>query len=244
LERTILSVLNQNYPNLEYIIIDGGSNDGSVGIIKKYADRLAYWISEKDKGQSNAINKGIQKATGDWIAWQNSDDIFYPGSLLDLKKAAEKHPQANLLIGNMMMIDSKDNIIRDICYVKPTMYSLLAEGMVLTNQSAFWNKSVHDRVGFLDESLHYAFDYEWFLRVTSLGGAYHTNKIWGGWRIHDAAKASLYPEKFKHEFQDIISRYTQRKTNKIFYIIRRLIFFILQGKFKYLARGISRRVFS
>lgn len=242
LERTILSVFNQNYPNLEYIIIDGGSTDGSVEIIKKYADRITYWVSEADNGQSNAINKGIKQATGEWIAWQNSDDIFYPGSFLGLKVASAKHANANLLIGNMMMIDSKDNNIRDISYVKPTLSSLLAEGMVLTNQSAFWHRSVHERIGLLDETLHYAFDYEWFLRVASLGNAYHTNKIWGGWRIHDEAKASLYPNKFKQEFQKVISEYKHTKTNKFFYMIRRMILLFFQGKFKYLTRGISRRV--
>jgi glycosyltransferase involved in cell wall biosynthesis len=243
LETTILSVLDQNYPNLEYIIIDGGSTDGSVEIIKKYSPKITYWISEKDYGQSNAINKGIAMATGEWIAWQNSDDIFYPNSFLGLKKASEKHPSANLLIANMMMIDSKGYNIRNIFYVKPTLGSLLAEGMVLTNQSAFWRRSIHEKIGFLNENLHYAFDYEWFLRVTSLGNAYHVNSIWGGWRIHDEAKASLHPKKFKLEFQNVISTYEYSKWLKWLYFLRRMLLLIFQGKMKYLTRGIVRRIF-
>ena len=103
LERTIKSVLYQNYPNLQYMIIDGGSTDDSVSIIKTYESKLAYWVSEPDRGQADAINKGLRRATGEWVAWQNSDDIYYPGVFHQLAKTAGLHPEVDLIIGNLML---------------------------------------------------------------------------------------------------------------------------------------------
>ena len=113
LERTIRSVLDQGYDNLEYIIIDGGSNDGSVDIIRKYSGRLAYWVSEPDGGQSDAINKGLRRASGDWLAWQNSDDVYYPGAFASLGEASGAHPGASLITGDMAMIDLDEAIYKD-----------------------------------------------------------------------------------------------------------------------------------
>jgi glycosyltransferase involved in cell wall biosynthesis len=180
LERTILSVLEQNYPNLEYIIIDGGSTDGSVEIIQKYEKQLAFWVSEKDRGQSHAINKGLQMASGDWVAWQNSDDIFYPDAFRHIGDAASRRPQARLIIGDINLIDESDRVIREMKYVRPTYEALLAEGMVLTNQAAFWRRDLHSRIGYLNESLHYGFDYEWFLRILrDAGGLFIFPIAWG-----------------------------------------------------------------
>ena len=179
LERTILSVLDQDYPNLEYIIIDGGSTDGSVDIIKKYQERLAYWISEPDRGQPHAINKGLRMATGEWVAWQNSDDIYYPGAFESLAQKAAESPYIDLIIGNMNLIDKDDKVLRDVRYVRPTYRALLAEGMVLVNQAAFWRRCVHDEIGYLDETLDCLFDYEWFLRLMHGRRASHVNKTWG-----------------------------------------------------------------
>ena len=117
LERTIKSVLDQNYPNLEYIIMDGGSTDGSVEIIQKYEKYLKFWASEKDNGQSHAINKGLKIATGEWVSWQNSDDIYYPGAFKSAAVAAQTHPEVGLIIGDVNLIDEKDRLIRDMHYV-------------------------------------------------------------------------------------------------------------------------------
>ena len=242
LERTISSVLDQGYPNLEYIIIDGGSTDGSVDIIKKYEDKLAYWVSEPDGGQVDAINKGLKMATGKWIGWQNSDDIYYPGAFGELARVGEKHPEVDLIIGNIMLIDENDKELRDIQYVRPTYWSQLAEGTLSPNQAAFWRRSVHGDIGWLDEKYEYSFDFEWFLRLLHRRTAIHVNKILGGFRLHRKAKTGNFPERFREEHDSILSSkeipWWYTPTSRA----RRLALYLLRGDFYYVARGLWRRM--
>lgn len=242
LERTIKSVIDQGYPNLEYIIIDGESSDGSVDIIRRYESQLTYWVSEKDMGQAHAINKGLQRATGDWLAWQNSDDIFYPGCFQQLVKATERFPKADLIIGNINLVDIDDKIIRDMKYVRPTYRSLLAEGMVLTNQAAFWRRELHERIGYIDESLDCGFDYEWFLRVLEDGGeSAHVNSTWGALRIHDDTKTSQRQQVFRSEYQAILDGREPSSLIKKSYQLRRLALMLSEGEFSYVIRGVIAR---
>lgn len=240
LERTIFSVLDQGYPNLEYIIVDGGSTDGSVDIIRRYADRLAWWVSEPDHGQTDAINKGLRRATGEWVAWQNSDDIYYPGVFHDLAAAAAQNPQAGLIIGDMMLIDENDRALRDIRYVKPSYKALLAEGMVLTNQSAFWRREVQSEIGLMSEDLHYAFDYEWFLRLTQHVEAIHVDRIWGALRLHDETKTSLQAQHLQKEAKQVLSGRQMPWWQKKLYKLRRLALMLRHGQFGYVLRGLLR----
>jgi len=245
LERTIRSVLEQDYPNIEYIIIDGGSTDGSVDIIRRYADRLAYWVSEPDRGQAHAINKGLQRATGVWVAWQNSDDVFYPGAFAQLAQMAQQQPDADLIIGNMNLIDQDDRMLRDIKYVRPTYRALLAEGMVLTNQAAFWRRSLHDQIGYLDETLDCGFDYEWFLRVLNGGrAAAHVNASWGGLRMHEDTKTSKRQEVFEREYRKILEGRQASWVSRKYHQLRRLMLMLAQGDFRYVFRGLVKRMLS
>jgi len=241
LERTIRSVLEQGYPNLEYIVIDGGSTDGSQDIIAKYARNLAYWVSEKDHGQSHAINKGFRRATGDWVAWQNSDDIYYPGAFASLARTALRHCDADLIIGNVNLIDAEDRVLRDLCYVRPTFGSMLAEGMILTNQVAFWRRGLHDRIGWLDESLSCAFDYDWFLRVLAAGRAAHVNQCWGGYRFHGETKTSLMEDRCRAERQKVLAGRGMPGWKVNLYRLRRMGLLAVQGHFGYIARGLFQR---
>lgn len=245
LERTILSVLNQGYPNLEFIIIDGGSTDGSVDIIKHYSSQLAYWESTPDRGQSHAINKGLQRATGDWVCWQNSDDVFYPSAFLLVAQAVQKSPQLDFIIGDINLIDEADNLIRPYCLVRPTYKSILAEGMVLSNQAAFWKRAIHNEVGWLDESLHYGFDYEWFLRLLKYTNkSYHISEFLGALRFHKETKTSLYQEKFKNEYSTILEDRKLSTSVKIFYKVRRLVLLLKYGRLDYVFKGLKFRFVS
>lgn len=241
LERTILSVLEQNYPNLEYIIIDGGSTDGSMEVIKQYQDQLAYWECKPDDGQTHAINKGLKRATGELIGWQNSDDIYEMEAFISCAKAAQKYPHKHVFIGNMNIIDANDRQLRDLYYVKPTYNALRAEGMVLANQAAFWRRDVHETIGYMDESLNYAFDYEWFLRLLKQYDAVHTDQFWGNLRYHDQTKMHNLSEKFTEERRKF---YTPIEPNPFFkkgYRIRRLGLTLRNGHIKYVTRGLWQR---
>lgn len=244
LERTIKSVLDENYPNLEYIIMDGGSTDGSVEIIKKYEKHLAYWVSERDQGQSHAINKGLKMATGDWVAWQNSDDIYYPGVFQAVVEAAKKYPKVGLIIGDMNLIDENDMLIRDMHYVAPSYKAMVAEGMVLSNQSAFWRRDVHNAIGMMDESLHLGFDFDWFLRLTKHVKSVSVNKCLGAFRIHGMAKTQTMPVKNVEIHKMIRQRHNavMPKWKKSLYKLKRMLQLILRGDFAYIARGILHRL--
>jgi glycosyltransferase involved in cell wall biosynthesis len=237
------SVLDQEYPDIEYIVIDGGSTDGSVDIIRKYADRLTYWVSEPDRGQAHAINKGLQKATGTWVAWQNSDDVFYPGAFRQIIQAAYKHPKADLIIGNMNLIDRSDQLVRDIKYVRPTYAGLLAEGMVLTNQAAFWRRQLHEEIGFLDEFLDCGFDYEWFLRVLKGGRkSAHVNETWGGLRLHEDTKTANRQSVFDLEYRKILEGREPTTFSKRYHQFRRLVLMMTNGELSYISRGLLGRL--
>ena len=242
LERTILSVLDQDYGNLEYIVIDGGSADGSIDIIRKYASRLAYWVSEPDQGQTDAINKGLRRATGDWLAWQNSDDVYYPGTLAAVARAAFERPDVRLITGNMVMIDTDDKRLREVRYVRPTYGALRAEGMILTNQAAFWHRDVHKRIGYLSESLTCAFDYEWFLRVAEHFEGGHVNEVWGGLRIHEATKSQKLAARFAEEMASVRRQRPFPRWKIPLYRARRAFLMTMRGDAGYVASGVADRL--
>jgi hypothetical protein len=242
LERTIRSVLLQNYSNLEYLIIDGGSTDGSVEIIRKYEPWLTMWSSEPDHGQADAINKGLKLATGDWVAWQNSDDIYYPGALAAIATKTLGLSTADLIIGNVNLIDADDRMLTDLLYVRPTFEAMLAEGMVLTNQAAFWRRSLHEQIGWLNGSMHCAFDYDWFLRVLEHRRAAHIDRVLGGFRIHGQAKSTLMTARCEEERAQAVGGRRLPGWRVRLLQARRIALTLAGGHVLYLARALARRL--
>lgn len=248
LERTILSVLNQNYPNLEYIVIDGGSNDQSVAIIKKYERFLSYWISEKDSGQSDALNKGFSRATGEIIGWQNSDDVYLPGAFNKAVEAFRKFPGADVLFSNRLDIDASDNIIAETRFVPFSQITYWYDGMSLSNQSAFWKRTIFAQTGLLDCRFQLAMDYEFFLRVSLNNNKFkHVRDYFGAIRRHELTKTStLFTTKIQAE-HDLMDKLHGRNTRfnylfKMYALCYRSLCYTLHGDFDYLARGIVRRL--
>jgi glycosyltransferase involved in cell wall biosynthesis len=164
IEETIRSVLLQGYPNLEYIIIDGGSTDNSVEVIKKYERWLAYWVSEPDKGQSAAINKGWKKSTGEILAWLNSDDLYFPHALNTIVKYFSMNPDSLVVYGNCDVLAKNGKRIDSIRNVPFNAYRLLYFNYI-PQPSLFLRKRIFDKVELLDSALHYIMDWDLLLRV-------------------------------------------------------------------------------
>jgi glycosyltransferase involved in cell wall biosynthesis len=165
LEETILSIITQDYKNIEPIIIDGGSDDDSVEIIKKYEKHLSFWVSEKDNGQADAINKGIEKSTGEFICWINSDDVIYPNFISRRVAEFKLHPEVDFIYGDVHQ--GKD--LKNLTYRKgkKTDYSKMLRtiDVPIPQQSAIWKRSVIDKVGILDDKWHVLLDREYFMRI-------------------------------------------------------------------------------
>jgi len=177
IERTIDSVLSQGYENLEYIIIDGGSTDQSVEIIKKYERHLKYWVSEKDRGQSHAINKGLALATGEYVTWLNSDDWYLPDTISRVSDAFMSHPTAGLVVGTGEMVDLEGNtteIFSPPAFIDKATLLNWFDGSWFLQPAAFFRRSVWEHCGPLDEEQHLVFDIAMFLAAADRGFTYHT----------------------------------------------------------------------
>lgn len=189
IEETIQSVLGQTYPNLEYIIVDGGSTDGSREIIERYADRLAWWVSERDQGQTDALNKGFARSRGEILAWLNSDDTYLPNAVAEAVEFLQSHPEAGMVYGDANLVD-ETGVVLGRFPARQTDYQKLRRGFVhIPQQASFFRASLWRQVGPLDPSFYFAMDYDLWVRLARLAPLVYTPRLWANFRLHASGKS-------------------------------------------------------
>ena len=224
LEATIQSVFVQDHPRIEYIIVDGGSIDGSVDIIKKHEGRLAWWVSEQDKGQTDAINKGFNRAKGEILAWLNSDDTYNPGAVSAAVKYLVENPDAAMVYADCDYIDEDGQVIGRFKSAQ-TDYRRLREGYVhIPQQTMFFRAKYWKELGPLDPSFYFAMDYDLWTRLAARAPIkYLDGQTWANFRIHTSGKTTsaddrCWPEMLRVHYRDgggffsiIVAKYYLRK---------------------------------
>lgn len=202
LEETIRSVLAQDYPHIEYIIVDGGSTDNSVEIIQKYADRLAWWVSEKDKGHADALNKGFARANGEILAWLNSDDTYYPGAVREAVEALLAHPDVGMVYGDADITDSEGRIIGRFASRQTDYRKLLRGSVHIPQATTFFRADLYRQVGPLSLEYYFAFDYDLWVKLAKISRLLYVPRRWATFRLHEAGKSVkddsvCYPDMLK-----------------------------------------------
>ncbi len=207
LEETILSVLEQDYPRIEYLVVDGGSTDGSVEIIKKHAERLAWWVSEPDLGQTDALNKGFGRAKGQILAWLNSDDTYLPHAVGEAVAYLEAHPEAGMVYGDAYFINGRGRVT-GLFNARQTSYQKLRRGAVyIPQQASFFRADLWKRAGPLDPSFYFAMDYDLWVRLAALAQLHYHPGPWANFRLHAGGKtiaqdARCWPEMLRVHRRD------------------------------------------
>jgi glycosyltransferase involved in cell wall biosynthesis len=215
LESTIKSIHNQGYPNLEHIIIDGGSTDGSVEIIKKYEEKLTYWVSEPDHGQTDALIKGFSHSSGDILAWLNSDDLYLDNALFTVAKYFINNPKSEFVFGNCYWIDKKGNYFyerKEIPFIK---WIWLYAYNYIPQPSSFWKKNLYEKVGGLDPKFLISMDGDLFARFSNVAEIYHINQTLACFRYYEVQRNRKFRKESLLEDEIILAREIGHKPSNI-----------------------------
>ena len=230
IEQTILSVLSQDYPNLEYLVMDGGSSDTTLGILKKYAAKVT-WISEADQGQTDAINKGLRRAAGSIVGYLNADDLLLPGTLKKVAEAFINHPKSCWVTGKCRIVDEENNEIRRPITVYKNMllglhsFTLLLMTNYVSQPATFWRREALESIGYLDENLRYVMDYEYWLRLYSKSPPVLISEYLAAFKIHQSSKTTStgHRDIYVDEEKIVVGRYVHSRFQMFLHNAHRLM---------------------
>jgi glycosyltransferase involved in cell wall biosynthesis len=240
IEETIRSVLLQNYTNIEYIIIDGGSTDNSIDIIKKYQNNIAYWISEPDRGQTHAINKGLAIATGDIVAYLNSDDMYLPDSFTQIIEFFNNNPDIDMVYGNLVHIDKQSNMIDVMECGKLDVFKLFSFHYYLPQATVFLRHEIVKKIGPFDEKLNLNMDYDYWVRLSFFGKIAHIPKELACARLYPEAKSQFFSQDYLQENLIILEKYKnliKKLDNSELLLFHAYASIYFYGGLSYLKRG-------
>lgn len=253
IERSILSVLNQDYQNIELIIIDGGSSDGTIDIIKKYQKNVAYWVSEPDHGQSDALNKGFARAIGDILGWLNSDDLYLPGAFRLAVNAFQEHPDRNIVFGDWLSIDEFDGVLDFNHAFDFSLNHFKYEGFHLNAQSMFWRPNVYKSFSGFDIDLYNTMDYQMILEFGLKQGEFCFLRLptaLGAFRRYEGQKTSGFTARVLAEHRKMAVQYGYAdkyspvgKIKRFIYRIRRTYWYTKRGGLGLLGRRLKEAYF-
>ena len=198
LEQTMKSVLDQDFPNIEYIVMDGGSTDSSVDIIQRHAARLAFWTSERDRGQADAINNGMSHAHGEILAWLNSDDYYLPSAVSSAVKILEQNPDVVLIYGDILAVNERGETINTLKYQQLNLEDLLCF-QIIGQPSVFFRREAFEKSGGLDTTFHFLLDHQLWIKISAQGKILHVDQTWSAARYHAEAKNRAKASEFGRE---------------------------------------------
>ena len=250
LEKNILSIKNQDYLYIEHLVQDGVSTDSSIEILKKYEKSYNLkWVSEKDAGCANAMNKGFARATGDIFCWLDSDDFYLPGTITKVMKVFQEHPEVDVVFGDLLIADYRGTVVDHIKHTDFDIDTLIYLTMSLNPQATFWRKSLHGTIGQFDETLLRCADADFFIRMGLLKATfYHMKEFLSVYRMHDA-QLTKSVDIIRREGVILLGKYKEKgltaqglRWKRHILSMKRVFKFIKQGDWQYALRGIFRRI--